>query len=224
MEVIPWNKVTPKELAQNLVDKLKAFPWDQYDGVIDNHPNEITLLDCVVSLCMNSNFRYDSESNYMDWNELSIKMKSNIDNFLSTFNNSLSLEEDSPATLQFLKDLELMFWQLNNKNVAGWRVAKLTKALHRKRPKLIPMIDSRVCMAYCFGPKSNLWKDEYKLTKTESISHSIAALHELRKELMTHVDAVKQIIYLAHEISPSIVPDYISNLRCLESLVYWRNR
>ena len=220
MEAIQWTKANPKELAKDLIDKFIAFPWDQYDGVKDNRPNEVTLLDCAISVCMGS--RFNREGNYDDWKTFEQYLKPSTDSFLSKFDCSISLEENTSSVPQFLREFEGLCHQLPI--APNWRVAKLTKVLHRKRPRLIPMLDAVVQMTYCFGPKSKLWENRYPENKEESIDRSIAALHELRKELMLHLDTIQQVIYLAHEMGPSTVPNSISCVRCLESLVYWRNR
>jgi len=220
MELIRWDEVNVEMLAEELIDKFKEFPWEYYDGVSDSHPNEITPLDCAISVFMESNFTHSSKMR--DWHELSQKIKPDVDILLYKYDCTLSLEEDTPHIGLFCEDLKSLFKKLIN--VKNWRVAKLTKVLHRKRPKLIPMIDSVVRMAYCFGPRSSLWNDENNKKKDISIEHSIAALHGLREELIQNLDSVKRIIGLAHGKAPSIIPETISNLRCLESLIHWQNR
>ena len=102
----------------------------------------------------------------------------------------------------------------------GWASATLTKVLHRKRPNLVPMLDSIVRKAYCFGPRSDLWRDQ----ELNVLDNSIAALQEFRTELINHLSEIKEAIQLASDKAPQIVPAIISPVRCLEALVWWRDQ
>jgi hypothetical protein len=158
---------------------------------------------------MKSRFSYKKQR---DWPILVLRLKPKIDEILKKYDTSLSLEKDTPEIEAFLKDIDILFNQLIGARY--WNVAKLTKALHRKRPKLIPMIDSIVCRKY------NNITSQNRSPKDEIINQSIKALYELKNELINHLDDIKKIVNIANNRAPNLVPKNISNLRCLESLVF----
>jgi len=223
MEAIEWGKIDINDLVNSLISKFDlsqgGFPWDWYDGVTDPCPEEVTLADCALSICMGSNFRQDSE--VKDWDTLRSRLKSNIDNLLRSFDTSIVLWQDTPEVKAFLNDFQKLLDMLLDAH--NWGVAKLTKVLHRKRPPLIPMLDSRVQNAYLFGPLSRgLWPKE-DVVKRESIKRAKQVVNDFLEELKAHMNDLREIIRLAHIKEPSSVPIDISPVRCLEALVYWRN-
>ena len=211
MEAIPWGKVSIEKLVSQLVEKFTDFSWNLYDGVKDEYPYEVTYLDCKLSRKMRSRFCMK------DW-EIFIKssLKSEVDNLLQNFGSSISLWEETSSVNEFLEEFKTL---LCNKLItaSGWGVSKLTKVLHRKRPRLIPILDSKVQDVYCLrrmdlrGPQPQ-----------KRIERGIVTLQEFRKELMHHLQEIQKIAYLAHKANPSIIPVELTPVRCLEALIYWR--
>ena len=58
MEGIEWGKDDLGVLARNLERKFDpscgGFLWHWYDGIADPCPQEVTLADCALSICMGS--------------------------------------------------------------------------------------------------------------------------------------------------------------------------
>lgn len=102
-------------------------------------------------------------------------------------------------------------------------MAKLTKVLHRKRPCLIPMLDSRVQNAYLFGPLAEgLWSKE-NVNKEGSIKRAIQVSGDFQAELKVHLNELQEVAHRAHAKASALVPINVSPVRCLEAIVYWRN-
>ena len=221
MEAIPWTRTNLDTLVRDITDKFEDFPWSWYDGIPDPNPDEVTLADCAISICMGSNFRQDTE--VKDWDALKGTLKPLIDSLLSRFGSSVQLWDDNPAVDNFVTEFKTCLQAVVP--VYNWGVAKLSKTLHRKRPTLIPMLDSRVQNAYLFGPLSEgMWpNDEDRVDKKVSIRRGEQALDDFVAELKTHLVEIEDVIADAHKKSPHVVPRSLSPVRCLESLVYWRN-
>ena len=222
MEAIPWTRESIDKLGDDILHKFGEFPWSWYDGIPDPNPDEVSLADCALSICMGSNFRQDTD--VKDWDVFMDTLKPWIDSLLRGFGSSVRLWDDSSEVDNFLDEFKTSLQTLLR--APNWRVARLSKTLHRKRPALIPMLDSRVQNAYLFGPLSEgLWPndDEDQVDKKASISRAEHALDDFVVELKTHLGEIEEIIAIAHKKAPHVVPRILSPVRCLESLVYWRN-
>lgn len=223
MEAIPWATINLDKLTDDIIDKFNDFPWSWYDGIPDPNPDEVTLADCSISLCMGSNFRQDTE--LKDWDTLKDTLKPRIDSLLSGFRCDVQLWDQSQDVDKFLTEFKNCLQGVVP--LFNWGVAKLSKTLHRKRPALIPMLESRVQNAYLFGPLSEgMWpnpNDEDRVDEKVGISRAEQALDDFVAELKTHLVGIEDVIANAHKKAPHVVPRSLTPVRCLESLVYWRN-
>lgn len=169
---------------------------------------------------MGSYFCQDNQ--VKDWDVLESQLKPSIDNLLKRFDTSIALWEDTPEIEAFLAEFQTLLSRLLS--ARNWGVAKLTKVLHRKRPNLIPMLDSRLQKAYLFGPLSEgLWPRE-DVSKGESIKRARQVIDDFRDELKAHLNRLREVALRAHTKDPSLVPINVSPVGCLEAIVYWRKK
>lgn len=117
--------------------KFRECPWPHFDGVPDPVPNRVVAADVAVTIVMNSGTRANQI-----WPALERASAVHAERLLARIPTTMSLEDTTeqcdpvPWT-----DIDRLFT-----GMAGpkFRMSRVAKTLCRKRPRLIPMLDSVV--------------------------------------------------------------------------------
>ncbi len=138
-----------------LIIKFQDMPYRYYDGVKDNEAYMILPLDYCMIAAMNGQPRADRMREFMKRAEKPI-----IEALLKAIPLDLDLHKADDKVLSDVWDaLKELFEKLEGK---GARTAVVTKVLHRKRPRLIPMLDNKVLNNCIY----HAWKDLKSDNKT----------------------------------------------------------
>jgi hypothetical protein len=207
MKKLPWELKKPESLAQDLVAMFRKWPWSQYDGVRDPNPQQVTILDAVVSVVLESNFVYGSEENH--WRSLGASRVAS-DAFLQEFGLDLALWELVPEVARAVDQLSNLILGLEQSH--EWGASKFTKVLHRKRPRLVPILDSVLVGAFDDSRPS-------EEGKREGLVRSCIVLVMFRQEIISHRALLEDAIGIAVDSLPAIRA--ITLVRAAEALIYW---
>lgn len=118
--------------ASGKITRFMEREYELYDGIDTPHDSTLSLQDILISIMMNS--RLDTADKVRSiWDR-----KASVETALAKIPNNIALEDD---TIPW-DDLRALFDAFC---CIRWaKEAVTTKILYRKRPKLIPMIDSKV--------------------------------------------------------------------------------
>jgi hypothetical protein len=201
--------------AEKIVQaKFRFFPWAWYDAVV-TPPDEIDPVDFAITIAMNSRATASRMKAFMD-------RKAALDRLLREVPRDMDL---TPATPDKVFDaVRAIFTEACEAN--GTKLAVSSKVLHRKRPRLVPMLDSIVVDRHYWitlsrlarspaqerpswlaptWPKNHAWLDPtgYMRIMAEEIDHNASALDEIRRR-----------------VPADILPKQASNVRILEAALY----
>ena len=202
-----WSK-SDEALAADVVERFRRWPWSQYDGVADAEPRRVTLLDGLVSAVLESHFVYGNSTN--DWPSFVHSLMGPTTELLDRFGPDVELWADTPKTRDAVEALTQLV--LLTEPVHHWGPEKLTKVLHRKRPRLVPILAPCVVRRYQPPPRDRAEKHDELVAACE-------ALILFREETARHLARLEEIVRRAAAQDPALAP--MTPVRCLDALVYW---
>jgi len=180
--------------------KLRAFAEEEYatyDGVATTLDSSITIHDITLSVMMNSwLMAVGGRSIY--------RARERVGRAL----------EHIPSDVSLLDGDEAIPWQKIGalfsefETISGAKLAVATKILHKKRPELIPMLDTQVRLYYERAFPDRDWRLSLG-------SLAVALLRSFRDDL---VAARQQVSVLRDELVPAGFP--LTHVRVLEALIW----
>jgi len=121
-------------------DKFHDCPWPHFDGVPDAYPDRILVCDFSITHVMNSGISMQDAWAAIEKSNIKDDKGGDASDLLKLIPSDLRLEETSESYEKINWEvIDRLFRHLRIKNVGFSRIAKM---LSRKRPFLIPMLDS----------------------------------------------------------------------------------
>jgi hypothetical protein len=159
------------------LERLRRFSgeYPYYDGIPMGNPNEIEPLDVIVTVSVNSFINTADKIR-----RVHLAMSEACREPLRRIPSDADLLDVDDSLLRAIRDLlcEAM-------RARGVLVASATKVLHRKRPRLIPMLDSVVLRHYLSGPERGplLARTIEKVSAESAADAAMVALDGFRSDL-----------------------------------------
>jgi hypothetical protein len=174
--------------------------YDIYDAVEVPPDNTLSMLDILISVAMNS--RLDTAVKIRSvW-----RNKGPVEQALAAIPSSLAVEDDSIPW----DAMEALFDRFCEIKYAGPAVA--TKILHKKRPRLIPILDS-IISVYIDG-----CNEETPPTKATDGAWMVHRMKCFRRVLVGCLDQIHELL-----LAPDMRRYPISPVRALEVLLWIEN-
>jgi hypothetical protein len=124
------NGIAIEDAHALLLSKFERFAWDWYDGV-ETHPMRIEPVDFAITIAMNSRATAGRMRDFLLRREA-------IEEHLRRVPENVVLGPDVEPTVYAA--VATLFAEAGQ--ASGTKLAVASKVLHRKRPRLIPMLDS----------------------------------------------------------------------------------
>jgi len=202
---LPKEDILELEEAIQTIERTEYVNW--YDALPRGKVNEINLLDLALPAYLSAVPNFKSLLAGQGWSTLESKLK----------DASLALEEvsdeielanwdDNAENRELLTKLFMSCIGGSNKNFPGFGPAATTKLLHKKRPHLIPIIDSWQLGAW--GKGRNTWK-------TKEMAD---VAFEIRKEIRENQSFISDV---KDGLSKSPHKD-LSDIRIYD-ILFWEN-
>lgn len=193
--------------------KFERFSWNWYDAVI-TEPDEIDAIDFAITIAMNSRATASRLREFM-------VRKEALDRLLRAVPRDLNLSSATPDAV--FDAVRLLFEEACR--APGTALAVASKVLHRKRPKLIPMLD-RVVVDHHYWlavqtlatspEKQPAWFDSTWL-KHGAWSDPTVYMRIMALEIDQNANAIREI---RRSIPAEILPAEASDVRILEAALY----
>lgn len=166
--------------TEYLVGRPGASAYPAYDGYPGSAGDSVEVQDLLAVTLLNVSNK-------------PLKVYYGLESQLELLNERLlapdlkgSLRDASPATLEAIADL---FDVLEEKPADNVKLTTLSKVLHRKRPELLPLFDTKIryCYTDCAGApvptkKKRSWRD-YRLAWLSAVQHDLDRQHDQWKEI-----------------------------------------
>jgi hypothetical protein len=191
-----------------------GWPYEMYDGVKIAHDNILHPEDIAISVNLASGLTVPKL--FAIW-----KVVPQINKSLKTISQTVNLHDNGIPW----QDLSLLLQHFIN--ISGVGPALCTKILHKKRPKLIPIVDGLLQEHY-YHAQVNYRKsfhDQYgaelRIYSPQNIPSSVVVENILqiikcfRIDLRNNVDPISNAV---HELP---FPD-LSPVRALEKIIWWK--
>ena len=175
-----------------LVERSGASAYPAYDGYPGSKSDLVAPQDLLAVALLNVSNK-------------PLKVYYGLESQLELINDRLqspdlkgSLRDASPATLEAIADL---FGVLEEKPVENVKLTTLSKVVHRKRPKLLPLFDAKIryCYTDCAGapvpPKKKRSNREYRLAWLETLQRDLESQHEQWEEIAAIAPGPKSLRY-----------------------------
>lgn len=181
------------EKIESCLEKVKHYcrpiggggiaAFELYDQVQVNEDDELTVCDIWVANGISAGIEHNHVVEL--W-----AVRRKIGQLLASIPKKTGLESDESSGC--FASLGALFgkWIL----LKGWAAARVTKVLHKKRPLLIPPVDSRVMDLY-----SKLYEHEGKRFSPSKANDVIDVIQRIRNDIrqennLLHLQAIQQIL------------------------------
>ena len=199
------GRVIPNALRA-VTAKFERFSWHWYDGV-QSDPDAIEPVDYAITIAMNSRATADRMKQFME-------LGPTLNNLLRAIPHDTTLATDTSDDV--FHAVEMLFDKACS--AKGTKLSVASKVLHRKRPHLIPMLDSVVVNRH-YWPALNAhapsWFEPSWLT-TGASSDPTQYMRVMADEL----DANREELARIRADLPKGIPASISDVRLLEAALY----
>ena len=201
------------------IRKFRDCPWPHFDGFPDVYPNRILVSDFAVTLVMNSGIP-------MQYAWEAVRRADNTDDLLNNIPTDVRLEETVEDDDQVnWNAIDHLFLQLVGEKV---RLSRIAKMMCRKRPYLIPMLDTyiwkyldKIANAWREGSVNPpQWFDE-SLWESWEYDMPSPYIRMIRHDMIKQVPVLEELRGCLHEDELTEVPRDASLLRIYEATL-WR--
>jgi hypothetical protein len=201
------NGATISECVQKVQKYCENIPaYEIYDMVVVPQDNAVFVLD--ICLANNVGAGMDMFAIRRFWRHAS-KYKGEIEEALSRIPRDIELHEVEDAFFRDLRALFALFFDENK--ISGILYAGVTKTLHKKRPRVIPLVDWEIVIDGYLKTRSGL-----------GTSNDADYLVEVTKRIR---EDVRENLNQLQEIQRGLQPDHggdLTLLRIFDILLYQR--
>lgn len=194
--------------ADVLLQRKKTnWPWKYYDNVKDDYPEKLTIFDYTITIAMSN---YITAERYKAYYEA----LDGLNEKYKLIDRQIALEDIYDKEDSSLKCCRNLIIRMGKQK--GIALTSATKVLHRKLPKLVPMLDSNVITYY------------WKILKCASVDKTSPSwMQDAWNNWVDNNDPLPYMRIIGHDVSMNMdiidklaIREDISRIRVFESILF----